>query len=268
MSVGIGNISLQDVANEIYSYRGSYVDYSDKNLTQMFTDATGSFNSTYVGAKDRLSCFKGYNHSLIPLVYDCNGNPYQPIRIGSQVWLSSDFIGTYFFDTTTIYEATSATDFYNHRTEPSLLYNYSTDYYHRHSYYNSLVVSSAHTLIAGYHVPSLDDLDTLATILGGASTAGADLKKIGTTGSGVDWNTPNVGPNSRNRSGFDGEGQGYISVNSQYYLYANMHFWLMYTEMVDGVLYYRRGTLQAANTIVSYLSLPYHAGTVIRLIKD
>jgi hypothetical protein len=58
MAVGTGNITLQDVTTEIYGDTNV-----GRNLVSCFADATGIFDSTYVGAKDRLSNFKGYNNT-------------------------------------------------------------------------------------------------------------------------------------------------------------------------------------------------------------
>ena len=60
MAVGTGNITLQDVTTEIYGDTAL-----GRNLSTSFTDATGTFDATYEGSKDRLSNFKGYIHSVL-----------------------------------------------------------------------------------------------------------------------------------------------------------------------------------------------------------
>jgi len=55
-------IKFSDVCLEIYGSSST----SGKTLTQAFTDATGTFNATYEGSKDRLTNFRGYEHIVAP----------------------------------------------------------------------------------------------------------------------------------------------------------------------------------------------------------
>jgi hypothetical protein len=58
MAIGTGNISLQDVVDEIVP------DFN--TLLRCFLRAKPfGFDPTYVGSKDRLSNFKGYDHSAV-----------------------------------------------------------------------------------------------------------------------------------------------------------------------------------------------------------
>lgn len=52
--------SLQDVCNEIY---GQFT--AGMNLNQCFTDATGTFDPSYVGSKNSLLNFRNYTHSFV-----------------------------------------------------------------------------------------------------------------------------------------------------------------------------------------------------------
>ena len=60
MAIGTGNITLQEVTTEIYGDTNA-----GRNLVTCFADATGTFNATYEGSKDRLSNFKGYSQADI-----------------------------------------------------------------------------------------------------------------------------------------------------------------------------------------------------------
>tara|TARA_R110002050_G_scaffold60759_1_gene134640 strand:+ start:46 stop:288 length:243 start_codon:yes stop_codon:yes gene_type:complete len=55
IAIGTGNITLKDVTTHIYSDTDA-----GRTLAACFASATGIFNPTYVGNKDRLSNFKGY----------------------------------------------------------------------------------------------------------------------------------------------------------------------------------------------------------------
>jgi len=57
MAVPTGNIRLSQVAQEIFG------NTNNTSLNQCFAAATGTFNSSYVGNKDRLSNFRGYIHA-------------------------------------------------------------------------------------------------------------------------------------------------------------------------------------------------------------
>ena len=54
LSTAVG-IRLSEVITEIGN--------SDTKLSECFTNATGTFNPTYEGSKDRLSNFRGYDHA-------------------------------------------------------------------------------------------------------------------------------------------------------------------------------------------------------------
>ena len=58
MALPIGVIKQSQVIQEVFG------DTSSKSLSACFAAATGEFNNTYVGSKDRLSNFKGYNHTV------------------------------------------------------------------------------------------------------------------------------------------------------------------------------------------------------------
>lgn len=81
MSVGTGNIKLSDVTTEIYGDTNA-----GRSLVGCFADAVGTFHPSYVGDKDRLSNFKGYDNK----VYDLDGNSYGIIKIGDTIWMSEN----------------------------------------------------------------------------------------------------------------------------------------------------------------------------------
>ena len=64
MAIGTGNITLQEVTTEIYGDTNA-----GRNLVTCFADATGTFNATYEGSKDRLSNFKGYSQAAASTSY-------------------------------------------------------------------------------------------------------------------------------------------------------------------------------------------------------
>lgn len=85
-----GNISMSDIKTEI-GVSGSY------SLNDLFTLATGTFNSTYEGNHDRITNFYGYQHSGSScntiLAYRVSGSSLDPCRdpnaIGTTIYNSS-----------------------------------------------------------------------------------------------------------------------------------------------------------------------------------
>lgn len=274
MAVPIGAISLQDVCNEIY---GNFT--PSKNLNQCFIDAIGTFDPLYNpntnGTNNNLMNFQNYNNSLIPLVYDYDGNSYQPVKIGTQIWLSSDLITKHLTNGTAIYSASDITDLYNHSTIPAVLaddyYGYWTPPYSPNpgnlsAWYNGATIDGFSYLIAGYHIPTYAELSTLGAYLG--SSAGGHLK--GDYSVYYGWQTPNTGAD--NTTGFNGYPMGRLASNQSYDANKFMYFWLSdFGLKDDGINYnWRWGTLQYNYSTLTYSSwlVSSNNSTTIRLIKN
>ena len=267
--VGTGNISLNEVATEIYGNSTP-----PKNLNQCFIDATGTFNNTYQpnsdGSKNNLINFKGYEHTL-SLVYDYDGNPYQPIKIGNQIWLDRNFQCTHLNNGVIIPRKDSifindgslsnSSDFYNTSLAYTQVWAYGVGY-QGSFYYNAgaaFMLTSSLFPIPGWHVPTLNDLNILASNLGGSNVAGGKMKVTGTTY----WNSPNTGAD--NSSGFSGKPDGLINNLIWNYKGQKMYFWLS-DDPVSGVyksglLSYNLSSLNSADALAPY-------GFPVRLIKD
>ena len=70
MAVGTGNISLQDVINEIEGIEGPTFLPSDSLFHAFDNSNSDGFNPTYaVAGSDRLSEFKGYDHDAVAVTY-------------------------------------------------------------------------------------------------------------------------------------------------------------------------------------------------------
>jgi uncharacterized protein (TIGR02145 family) len=243
------------------------------NLGKMFSDATGTFDPSYVGSKNSLLNFRDYNTQM-PLVYDVNNNPYQPIQIGTQIWLNSEFICNNFSDGFGIALATSVTDLYNKSVSyiPAyypLTYNAgggTSDI--TVNFYNGAAIFSGYGLpITGWHIPSLAELNTLASYLGGANTAGGHMKTIGSIGGPTYtlWSTTLSG--SDNSSGFNGNGFGMLNYNSLYQ--SELHEWFWLTDVGTGPSSNTWGQLDYNTNILSYMSVVQNTDScVVRLIKN
>lgn len=88
----------------------------------------------------------------------------------------------------------------------------------------------------GWHVPTLAEMQTMITYLGGESVAGGKLKETGLTY----WNTPNTG--ATNISKFNSRAGGYRSAPDGTYTTFKMQH-LFWASTVNGDLAYSLNTM-------------------------
>lgn len=196
---------------------------------------------------------------------EIGGRWYPYVQIGNQIWMAENL--DYKFDvngsTLPIGSAgtpTTPAAWYYDNNEASygidgtykcgLLYNW---------YAAKYLNDNRDTLLpSGWHVPTSSEFDTLATNVGGASTAGTKLKALNNS---VTSNWPS-GWNGTDDYGFNALPAGYYygifySVNSTSYLWT--------TEQVSSYAYFRQ--LNAGPSVSSsYDSKDY--GYSIRLVKN
>jgi len=144
----------------------------------------------------------GYGNEIIVPTFssnaieDCEGNFYDQINIGTQVWLKENLRTKKFRDGSSINKVTDAKTwfstligpFYDEKFEDSI------DFYNYGRIYNSEAVLDSRNLCpVGWHIPSDAEWNTLVTFLGGADIAGEKLKEV----SG--WTSV---PSATNESGF------------------------------------------------------------------
>ncbi|MFC1734016.1 fibrobacter succinogenes major paralogous domain-containing protein, partial [candidate division KSB1 bacterium] len=154
-------------------------------------------------------------------VTDIDGNVYQTVTIGTQIWMAENLKTTKYRDGTSIISAPNISTwstitigaYSNYDNDPS---NSST--YGR--LYNSYAVTDTHNICpSGWHVPSDAEWTTLVTYLGGNSVAGGKLKETGT----AHWTSPNTG--ATNESGFTALPGGYRRFSGAYFDLSHLGFW-------------------------------------------
>ncbi|HOZ13547.1 MAG TPA: fibrobacter succinogenes major paralogous domain-containing protein [Tenuifilaceae bacterium] len=138
-------------------------------------------------------------------VTDIDGNIYNTITIGNQVWLKENLKTTKFQDGTDIANITDGTEWANMTTPAFSWYNNDISYKNPYgALYNWYALSNNKGVCpTGWRAPSDEDWDILASFLGGSSIAGSKLKEAGT----LHWNSPNL--YSNNESGFTAIPTGY-----------------------------------------------------------
>lgn len=144
-------------------------------------------------------CKKNDDDSIIK---DDDGNIYQTVTIGTQVWLKENLKTTRYNDGTTIPQITDQTEWKNAISAAYCWYD--NDIANKDPFgaiYNWYAVNTGKLCPKGWHVPTEIEWTELVTFLGGESVAGGKLKTTGTIqgGDGL-WNQPNVA--ATNETGF------------------------------------------------------------------
>ena len=131
------------------------------------------------------------------LVTDIDGNVYQTVTIGTQVWMVENLKTTRYIDGTAIPLDTNSSTWGGLTTPGYCWYNDSAIYGNTYgALYNWYAVNTGKLAPAGWHVPTDSEWTVLTTYLGGETVAGGKLKDTGTTY----WQSPNTG--ATNASGF------------------------------------------------------------------
>jgi len=169
--------------------------------------ATNSAGTAYGDAVDFTTLAAGQ-------VMDPDGNIYNSVTIGNQVWMAENLRTTKFSDGTPIEKlpignwSTYETPLYCWYENDSAAY---ADPYG--ALYNWYAAESGNLCPTGWHVPDIDEWNVLIGFLGGGLIAGGKLKETGTE----HWESPNTDatdeygfaalPGGQRLSGFYGLGQ-------------------------------------------------------------
>lgn len=117
-------------------------------------------------------------------VTDIDGNVYNTVKIGNQLWMAEDLRVTRYNDGKPIPFITGKTAWANTRRGAYCWYNNEEKW---GTLYNWYAVDSFRLAPAGWHIPSHQEWTALSDFLGGEEAAGGKLKETG----GLRWNSPN-----------------------------------------------------------------------------
>ncbi|MFZ4398758.1 MAG: FISUMP domain-containing protein [Bacteroidales bacterium] len=138
--------------------------------------------------------------SAISAVTDIDGNIYNTVAIGTQVWMKENLKVTKYRNGDLIGTTTPATLDISGESSPKYQWAYNGDENNVATYgrlYTWYVVADSRNLCPkGWHVPSDAEWTILTTYLGGESIAGSKLKEAGLS----HWNSPNTA--ATNETGF------------------------------------------------------------------
>ena len=187
---------------------------SDGMGTGTFTSSISGLNSVttyYVRAYATNSAGIAYGNEITfttleitGTLTDIDGNVYQILSIGTQMWMQENLKTTKLNDGTVIPLIANAS--WGTLTTPGFgWYNNDPVTYKSTlgGYYNWYAINTGKLCPTGWHVPGNADWTTLFTFLGGPIVAGGKMKEAGTT----HWLNPNT--DATNSSGFTGLPGGY-----------------------------------------------------------
>ncbi len=167
-------------------------------------------------------------------VTDVDGNTYNTVTIGTQIWMVENLKTTKYADGTAITNVSDNSE-WTTQTEGAYCW-YNNDINNKSTYgalYNFFTVVDSHKLCpTGWHVPTDADWTTLTNYLGGESVAGGKLKETGTT----HWYSPNTA--ATNETGFTALPGGLRSglYGSFSYIGGYGYWWIYNAGYTDGAL--------------------------------
>jgi uncharacterized protein (TIGR02145 family) len=195
-------------------------------------------------------------------VYDTDGNGYDTVHIGSQVWLSSNLRTTRFNNGTLIPNVTVNSVWTNLSTPGMCWYDNDSATWANvcGALYNWFAVADGNLCPTGWHVATDTDWTTLTTFYGGTSLAGGYLKEAGF----AHWNTPNAG--AINTSGFTALPGGRRNyATGAFYESGDYGYWWTSTVYFS-TAWYRRMRFDGMDVLRSYYSPKF--GFSVRCVSD
>jgi uncharacterized protein (TIGR02145 family) len=192
------NTSTNPTITNSFTINGDGLGAFISNITKLLPNTT-----YYVRAYALNSVGTAYGNEQsfttdINTVTDNDGNVYNTIKLGTQVWMEENLKTTKYNDGTSIPLITNNVQWSNLTTDAFCWYNNDAATY-KVSYgalYNWYSVNTGKLCPTGWRVPSDSEWGTMTNYLGGFDVAGGKMKEVGTP----HWTSPNTG--ATNESGF------------------------------------------------------------------
>jgi len=210
---------------------------------------------------------------------DIDGNVYDTVNIGTQVWMRQNIKTTKYRNGDPIPTNLSNSSWQNTTTGAYAVYNNSAanDSIYGKLYNWYAVADSRGLCPTGWHVPGDIEWQTLETSLGapvavlsdiggrgGAQNVGGQMKSIGIFGYGGLWNSPNNG--ATNSSGFTGLPGGYRNDFGAFLFLNDDGYWWSSSNGSSVLAWYR--SLYSPNTYVWRDLGRKSCGLSVRCVKD
>jgi uncharacterized protein (TIGR02145 family) len=164
-------------------------------------------------------------------VSDIEGNIYNVVRIGTQLWMAENLRTTKYNDGSPIPNIESSSEFVKQEVGVYCWGSTSIDFINTYgAHYNFFAVADNRSLCpSGWHIPTDSEWTELENYLGGSNIAGGKLKEVGS----LHWDVENV--EATNESGFNALPGSMVS----FYPSINMHYW---TESIGHLGYWWSST--------------------------
>ena len=243
---------------------------NDGSGTGMFvSNLTGLTTNTlyYVRAYATNSVGTAYGNevSFTTTVYpviDIDGNGYDTVHIGTQIWLKQNLKTTHYRNGDPIPNVTDGTAWSSLTT--GAYCNYDNDENNSTTYgrlYNWFAVGDSRNIApTGWHVPTDAEWTTLTTYLGGESVAGGKLKEAGYT----HWQSPNTG--ATNETGFTALPGGYLYGDGAFHDISGFGLWWSSTENSTNDAWFR--IMGYGDTHVYRYNDDKKCGLSVRCVRD
>ena len=215
---------------------------------------------------------------------DTDGNVYQTVRIGNQVWMAENLRVTRYNDGTAITKVTDSAAWTKLTTPAYCYYNNTTnaDSIKRFgALYNWYAVNTMKFAPVGWHVPSDSEWTVMEKymVLNGYNWDGAkdtlQVNKIAKSlAAKTDWNiypyadTEMIGFNltKNNRSGFSALPGGFRRFDGTFFSQRITGYWWSASEYDASYAYYRY--LSYMSDVLGRYDLSKNCGFSVRLVKD
>jgi uncharacterized protein (TIGR02145 family) len=194
---------------------------------------------------------------------DIDGNVYNTVRIGNQIWMAQNLKVKRFRNGETIQNAKGNDQWVNANNAAYCNFNNDEsfgDIFGR--LYNSYaIVDSRNISPQGWHIPTENEWLTLFSYLGGDTIAGGKMKERGSQY----WSEPNTG--ATNESNFTALPGGYRSCfDGSFYRSGSVGFWWSTTKWLNTE--YLVFSLESNSKRIYKLAWEVNDGLSIRCIKD
>jgi len=194
-------------------------------------------------------------------VTDADGNVYNTVIIGTQIWMQENLKTTQYNDETSIPLVTDETDWATLTTPSYCWYNndqttYGDTYGALYKWYT---LNTGILCPAGWHVPTDAEWTTLTDYLGGLSVAGGKLKEAGT----IHWTSPNTG--ATNETDFTALPSGMRYDDGSFNSIHGFSSWWSSTESSTNAWYYNMGYNRSDVARQTYTKI---GGFSVRCVKD
>ncbi len=198
-------------------------------------------------------------------ISDLDGNVYQTVKIGDQTWLGQNLNVSHFRNGDPIPQVRTDEEWEkagNEQRPAWCHYENSTDQGKTYGkLYNWYAVNDPRGLAPkGYHIPTVQDWNTMSSYLGGGEKAGGKLKEKGMT----HWKSPNT--EATNSSGWNGLPGGLNYSFGTFVGVGSTGYW--WTSVEDGEVTANVYSLSFENSTLFDLFLNKGVGLSVRCIRD